>query len=248
MKIALKAAAVLAFASLFGCAIYSQAISSTSNAPQAPRITVLNGVTSITDRPFSADLETEQTQTLVDGSHIRTVQHSKYYRDGIGRMRQETYIRRGQGPEELSSVQIVDPAANLRYNLQPGSHIARSSTVFAPHSPTPAPQRVTPFPNPQQASLAPKTVAESLGTQTMEGISVEGRRMTTTFPVNSQGNDAPLVYTNETWQSTELGISVLTKNISLRSGEHISRFTNIIQGEQDPSLFQVPADYTVKEF
>jgi hypothetical protein len=81
----------------------------------------------------------------------------------------------------------------------------------------------------------------------IEGISAEEYRNTTTLPVNSQGNDAPLVNSIEEWKSAELGVTVLSKSSSLRFGEQISRFTNINRGEQDPSLFQVPSDYTIKD-
>ncbi len=87
--------------------------------------------------------------------------------------------------------------------------------------------------------------SESLGTQTMEGVTVEGHRTTTTIPVGVQGNDRPLVSTNETWTSPDLKVTVLMKNSDPRNGENIMRLTNITVGEPDPALFQPPADYTV---
>lgn len=83
--------------------------------------------------------------------------------------------------------------------------------------------------------------------QTIEGISAEGSRFTMTLPVNFQGNDAPLTYSNETWYSTEMGLEILLKMNDPRTGERVQRFLNIQRGEPDPSLFQVPADYTIKD-
>jgi hypothetical protein len=55
------------------------------------------------------------------------------------------------------------------------------------------------------------------------------------------------VTVNERWYSPELQTVVLSKNSDPRMGETTYRLTNISRGEPDPSLFQVPTDYTVKE-
>ena len=51
----------------------------------------------------------------------------------------------------------------------------------------------------------------------------------------------------ETWFSPELKVMVLKKHNDPRNGEIIYRLTNISRAEPDHSLFEVPADYTVKE-
>jgi len=88
---------------------------------------------------------------------------------------------------------------------------------------------------------------ESLGTQSIEGVMAEGTRMTLTIPAGKIGNDRPIVTVNERWYSPELQTVVLTKNSDPRMGETTYRLTNINRSEPDPSLFQVPADYTVDE-
>jgi hypothetical protein len=42
-------------------------------------------------------------------------------------------------------------------------------------------------------------------------------------------------------------VLVMTHHIDPRLGESSYRLTNIVRGEPDPSLFQVPAGFTVKE-
>lgn len=88
---------------------------------------------------------------------------------------------------------------------------------------------------------------ESLGKQTIEGVEAEGSRVTFTIPAGKIGNDRPIVTVNEQWYSPELQAIVMSKNSDPRMGETIYRLTNIVRSEPDPSLFQVPADYTVKE-
>jgi hypothetical protein len=88
---------------------------------------------------------------------------------------------------------------------------------------------------------------ESLGTQSIEGVMAEGTRVTLTIPAGKIGNERPIVTVNERWYSQELQTVVLTKNSDPRMGETTYRLTNINRSEPDPSLFQVPADYTVDE-
>src|SRR5215510_10462519 len=88
---------------------------------------------------------------------------------------------------------------------------------------------------------------ESLGKQTIEGVEAEGTRVTFTIPAGKIGNERPIVTVNETWYSTELQALVMSKNSDPRMGETTYRLTNIVRSEPDPSLFQVPSDYTVKE-
>jgi hypothetical protein len=88
---------------------------------------------------------------------------------------------------------------------------------------------------------------ETLGKQTIEGVEAEGTRVTFTIAAGKIGNERPIVTVNERWYSPELQAVVMTKNSDPRMGETTYRLTNIVRSEPDPALFQVPADYTVKE-
>jgi hypothetical protein len=95
--------------------------------------------------------------------------------------------------------------------------------------------------------IRPVTTSESLGAQTIDGVPVEGRRTTTTYPVGSQGNDRPIVVTSESWNSPELRLMILSKTVDPRSGENITRMENFSTSEPDPGLFQVPPGYRIVE-
>jgi hypothetical protein len=88
---------------------------------------------------------------------------------------------------------------------------------------------------------------ESLGTQTIEGVSAEGSRTTFTIPAGEIGNEQAINIVSETWFSPELKVLVMRKHSDPRNGEMVYRLTNINRTEPDRSLFEVPADYTVKE-
>lgn len=88
---------------------------------------------------------------------------------------------------------------------------------------------------------------ESLGQQMMEGVMCEGKRITLTIPAGSIGNDLPINVVTEEWYSPELQVLVLTKHSDPRNGETTYRLTNINRIEPARSLFEVPADYTLRE-
>jgi hypothetical protein len=214
-------------------------------------------LTPITGEPYSATTETEVHQTLADGTHIdRKSQIIKQYRDSQGRTREEHYmgplnsyiggIPDGQAPT-LVNVMIQDPVAGTAWFLSPQNHSARLTNMNSNlHNTPPQPVNTAPPPPMPRASL-PKVTHEDLGTQTMEGLIVEGTRSTITIPTGAQGNDRPIETVTDTWRSNELHLVVLTTRSDPRNGEMTTRVTNIDRSEPDLSLFQVPADYTVTQ-
>lgn len=87
---------------------------------------------------------------------------------------------------------------------------------------------------------------ESLGKQKVEGVEAEGTRTTVTIPAGEIGNALAIDIVNERWYSTELQTVIMTKQSDPRFGETVYRLANIDRSEPDKSLFQVPADYTIK--
>jgi hypothetical protein len=81
----------------------------------------------------------------------------------------------------------------------------------------------------------------------MNGLPVQGTRTTRTIPVGAIGNEKPIVITVERWYSPDLQMNVMIKRSDPRTGDNVFQLTNIVKAEPDPSLFQVPSDYTVKE-
>ncbi len=88
---------------------------------------------------------------------------------------------------------------------------------------------------------------ESLGTQTIEGVSAEGTRTTRTIPAGEIGNERALEITSEVWTSPDLKMVVLSKRNDPRIGETVYKLTNIQRADPDPSLFQVPSGFTTKQ-
>jgi hypothetical protein len=88
---------------------------------------------------------------------------------------------------------------------------------------------------------------ESLGQQTIEGLSVTGTRTTRTIQTGAIGNDQTIEIVSETWYSPDLQMVITSKHSDPQVGETTYRLTNIQQGEPPHSLFEVPSNYTIRE-
>jgi hypothetical protein len=207
--------------------------------------------------PFSADVVTETTQTLQDGNHIHQTTTVKMYRDSEGRTRSEQSLKNLNGLAPNANLPAVvfinDPVAGANYALNPGAHTANKSTWNRPmgrgperpansDAASPGPPRAS-----RRASANPNVKTEALGSQTIEGVQADGTRTTMTIPAGHIGNEQPIQIVTETWYSQELKTVVLTRRSDPRSGETVTRMSNVSRAEPPSTLFQVPIDYKVSE-
>jgi hypothetical protein len=205
------------------------------------------GGKTVTGAPFSASFSTETKQVLSDGNQIQRSSTGTFARDSQGRTRRDMTLS-GIGPFAGSNqapphvVMINDPVAGAQYVLEVDRKTARKMQLRqgGKHGPdaTVAPRR--------QADQSHVTTA-SLGTQTISGVLAEGTRTTRTIPAGAIGNSNPIVITVERWYSSDLQTVVMMKRSDPRMGETTFQLTNVQRQEPDASLFQVPADYTVRQ-
>jgi hypothetical protein len=88
---------------------------------------------------------------------------------------------------------------------------------------------------------------DSLGTQTMQGVSAQGVRTTRTIAAGQIGNDKPIEIVTEVWTSPELHTIVYSKRSDPRTGDQTFELTNLVRSEPDASLFSVPGDFKLVE-
>ena len=214
--------------------------------------------------PYTAEAITEHIQTLADGNRIHQTITSEVARDSQGRVRREESL---PGPANAPHlIMIDDPVAGVHWTLNPANKTAFKLPVkhvmTSTMNPAGASERSltvasegggpitiafpdgVPFKDGNGANDAVKT---DLGTQTIEGVSAQGTRMTHTIAAGQMGNDQPLVITTETWMSPDLKVLVMSKTSDPRMGDTTYRLTNILRAEPDPALFQVPSDYTIQD-
>jgi len=193
----------------------------------------------VKNAPFSAETVIENTRRLYDGSTIVKQTKGAIYRDGAGRTRREqplesiggfSVVGENGSPQKL--IFINDFSAKIHYFLDSNRKIARKN---------PLPDNRSPL-----VEAEPKDgKTESLGTKTIEGVNVEGTRITVEIPAGQIGNDKPLSVVTEKWFSPELQVVILSRHLDPIAGEHVFRLVNIKKGEPSAELFGVPNDFKI---
>ena len=219
--------------------------------------------------PYSAQVVNEMVQTLADGNHIKNSSSSMLYRDSQGRERREESVG-----GSVRSIFITDPVEGVSISLQPPLKEARKTSrqvinftaggrgggvgvgvggattetyTFTTSMSGNNSERVEVVGGRVNVLSKADSKVEHLGTQTIEGVSAEGTRTTMTIPAGQIGNELPIVTVSERWYSPELQVTVMSTRSDPRTGTTTYKLTNINRSEPTPSLFQVPADYTVHD-
>jgi len=198
----------------------------------------------VTGAPYSAQAATQFTQTLANGDHIVQSTTSSIARDSQGRTRMERSLATvgalsaNAGPAK--AILIHDPVAGISYALDPASKTARSTPIRAARAGSADVQEH------REGRLA-SAKTEDLGTQTIQGVSAQGKRVTRVIPAGAEGNEKEIDIVTETWYSTDLQVVVTSKTSDPRFGDSVYQLSSITRAEPDPALFTMPSDYTVKE-
>ena len=214
--------------------------------------------------PVTTDIVSETTQTLPDGNRIHQSNTVRFYRDSDGRTRRDTSFNAMSqlGTVSMASMPqltfINDPVAGSSYALNSNSKTATHSTLVPRGGARADSQNRPPRPGPDAAGGGPgagfrrggsnnNMKTESLGRQTIEGVTADGTRTTITIPAGQIGNDAPIQIVHERWYSADLQMVVMEKQTDPRHGDTTMRFTNVNRSEPSRTLFEVPSDYKVSE-
>jgi hypothetical protein len=202
----------------------------------------------VTGAPFTAQIETEHSQSLADGNTIDNKTSGTIARDSSGRTRREMSLpaigplaASGQPPQ---MVFITDPVAKSNLVLNLTQKTAHQLPLPPRGNFPPKELRHPPLPPGEEPSQVDR---QSLGQKSIEGIAVQGTRITRTIPAGAMGNANPIVITSERWDSPDLQVMVLETRSDPRFGTSTFRLTNINRGEPDPSLFTVPSDFTLQQ-
>ena len=228
-------------------------------------------LSSIPGAPYSAQAVTQQVQMLADGNRITQTTTNAVARDNQGRVRREESLPgMGNGTAEAPHLVLIeDPIAGVHITLDSNSKTAvkipfgqmkKSDEAAARNGVPPIGANKMWFQSTgsgQQIQIitskakldeeAKTTTTIDLGTQTIEGLVAKGTKTTHTIPAGEMGNDLPIVITTEIWRSPDLRVLVLSKSSDPRMGETTYKLTNVSRAEPDAALFQIPADYTIKE-
>ncbi len=196
--------------------------------------------------PVSGDFIVSRDTTLADGNRIHNETQSKVYRDAEGRIRREVGLNLmtpATGNVKRSMVLITDPVAGKRYMLNPDSKTAREMPMHGPrHADTSGGEQMNA--RMMGGHGEPGAVTkEQLGSKVVNGMQAEGVRVTRTIPAGAIGNEKPIEVVTERWYSPDLQIAVMTVHTDPMMGTVTTKLVNVVRGDPDASLFQVPSDY-----
>jgi len=191
---------------------------------------------------------TQFTQTLANGDHVQRTTTAAIARDSQGRTRMDRSIS-GVGAlsatagGQARAIMIHDPVAGVSYALNPASKTGTSMQIRT--RPAGAEQSRARRSASSVANAAEKT--EDLGTQAIQGISAQGKRVTRAIAAGQEGNEKEIDIVTETWYSPDLQVLVQSKTSDPRFGETTYQLTGLSRAEPDPALFAVPSGYTITE-
>jgi hypothetical protein len=185
----------------------------------------------VTAAPYVADSVLTITLTNL-GAPVEQRVLARVYRDSAGRLRREQTVTGQERPASSDPdlvVTMLDPDAGVLIALNPASRTAFRIPLSG--------HRTT------AAQDSPASVADSLGTQVIEGLVASGRRTVTRLPPGTDGR--PVEIADERWESSDLRIALIERHRDSRSAVFEHRLTNIRRTEPDRQLFAIPAAYTI---
>lgn len=221
---------------------------------------MFEGVKLVTGAPFSAQATTQITQTLADGNQINRTETAQIARDSSGRTRRDATVSHigpwssASTPREI--VNITDPVAGVHYMIDVTDKTATQMPFHARTGSRGPMAQVEGFgggavirrmkiDGEVEGQSSTERTTESLGTQVMAGVTVQGTRTTETIAAGAIGNQNPIVIVSEHWVSPQLQETIYSKRTDPRFGTTIYQLTGVSQAEPAASLFQVPSGYTI---
>jgi hypothetical protein len=184
--------------------------------------------------------------TFSDGTRSELACRNKLFRDAAGRVRLEQYVidpRDGQVLEWNLSVDIADPLAGELKTLFPRDGVATKQ----PRRPITEGASGEPAGEPSRADRSYESIhAAALGPRMLEGIEGHGLLITAILRNEQDRANQPTQETLEEWVALGLSTPLLTHQRSGHQGwesEHVVSLSNLLDGEPDPALFQIPPEF-----
>jgi hypothetical protein len=217
----------------------------------------------VTGQPFHAEVKWLKTKTLPYGK--QTIQESRgvLARDSEGRVFSEQLpsqkVKAADGSHTFTrhTVSISDPVAITVMQWTDETDAVPDSKTVMKTAVRPGPGGAKP--QPLDACQREKGATRSypngetqkiddLGERTIQGILTHGCRVSTFIPAGAIHNEQPFTVTDESWTSYEMRLPLLKLHHDpSKAGDDSMELLSIVRGEPDPSLFQPPPDYHVRD-
>jgi hypothetical protein len=194
-------------------------------------------IPSLANAPFAATVNTESVRQLADGTTITLKNHRAIARDKAGRIFQERRLLvpdDGKHESVVTQIEISDPIAHKLYICIPKERVCQLEQFSAPDFVPPPTSGIA-------ANQQVGTNREDLGQQSIGGLEVAGTLETGVIESGAMGNDSPMLVKWEFWYSPQLGVNLISKRQDPRFGVQNFDVSDIVLGEPDAQLFQIPS-------
>jgi hypothetical protein len=236
---------VLCASVFLGCSLAAQNSVQTSLGPEASTHVRIDGIhiLPLSGKPFSGIDSVNWTRVLEDGSEVAMHHEAKLARDSQGRIYRERVSilpANSNQKSHINEIQIMDPVAHTRTICDVATRHCNITNYNAPPSVPSKPLGT--FGNGQRS-----VSRENIGNDNIDGLDVIGTRETLTIAVGVEGNSQPLTIVEEGWYSPDLEVNLSVSRKDPRGGTVVVHVVDLSRSDPDPSLFQVPANYTVSD-
>lgn len=198
-------------------------------------------IPSLPNAPFSATVNTESIRQLGDGATITLKNHRAIARDKAGRIFQERRLlvpEDGKHESVVTQIEISDPVGHRLYICIPTERVCQLEQFSAPD--------FAPPPTAGTAARGPGGPSrEDLGKQSVSGVEAIGTLEKAVIESGAVGNDSPLLVKWEFWYSPQLGVNLISKREDPRFGMQNFEVSDIVLGQPDAKLFEVPANFKI---
>ena len=198
---------------------------------------------SMKGQPYSMVEKTTTVRTLADGTTMRSTHEERKMRDAEGRTRVDI-LHEFKNEVTIVITTISDPVTRTRTTLNVRQKMAH--TFHFPELKPAAPvdeKKLAELRAAAKSRPTPDFQTEKLGQKNVSGIFAEGTRTTRLIPIGMEGNDREIRVVTEQWISPDLKIIVARSVDDPRYGQVTMEVSDLLRGDPDAALFQVPADY-----
>lgn len=187
--------------------------------------------------PFTAKVVVTWNKPLVGGGMVSRKYYTLVARDSQGRVRHETreFLPADSTSEPpLRSLTILDPVSGTRTTCTKALMTCAASAFNANLVLT------------ENTADRGNGSGESLGQQTIQGLSATGTRVSVSNVSGPRGSSRLAVSYTDAWYSPDLHIDLSVTRTDPQSGVVTLNVTELVLGEPDSTWFAIPSGYTVR--
>lgn len=199
----------------------------------------------VKNEPYTANVVTQHMDIGPSGERALHEALNIHVRDSAGRLRDEQLATPADviGSFTQAQMHIVDPVSMQDIQWFPETKTFIMTAIPASSAANGARRIINcaELAKTQNANRGQEEY-ESLGNSTIEGIRVQGCRITRTSQ-GRPGSNQPETSVTEFWASPELQVDLLTVEHLSDGTVRLTKLSNIIREEPDPALLRIPEGY-----